>query len=96
MDYLVTYLPRRAWRLTLLIWSIDQSTKTMQILSAGSIEELLSNHGPEMISLVEAEARRDPSFAKVLGGVWKSGLTDEIWVRLQAVWDRRGWDDIPE
>jgi hypothetical protein len=96
MDYLVTYLPQRAWRVILLIWSIDQSIKTMQILSAGPIEDLLSKHGPEMIWLVEAEARRNPTFAKLLGGVWKDGMTDDVWARLQAVWDRRGWDGIPE
>jgi hypothetical protein len=68
----------------------------MQGLSAGVIEDLLSRNGTEMIPLVEAEARSDPSFAKLLGGVWKNKMTDEVWSRLQAVWDRRGWDGIPE
>ena len=78
-----------------MIWSMDQSTETMQNLSAGEVEDLLGRHGSEMISLVEAEAQRDPSFAKLLGGVWKNNMTDEVWSRLQAVWDRRGWDGIP-
>lgn len=95
-NYLTKYLPRKAWRVILLIWSMDQSIETMQNLSAGEIEELLSRNGPEMISFVEAEARRDPSFSKLLGGVWKNRMTDEVWSRLQAVWDRRGWDGIPE
>jgi hypothetical protein len=96
MGYLVDYLPHRAWRVILLIWSMDQSIKTMQNLSAGPIEDLLSKHGSEMIGFVEAEARRDPSFAKLLGGVWRYQIIDEVWARLQAVWDRRGWDGIPE
>ncbi len=95
-SYLTRYLPRKAWRVILLIWSMDQSVETMQCLSAGEIEDLLSRNGPEMIPLVEAEARRDPSFARLLGGVWKNRMTDEVWSRLQAVWDRRGWDGIPE
>jgi len=95
-SYLTEYLPHKAWRVILLIWSMDQSTETMQGLSAGEIEDLLSRNGTEMIPLVEAEARRDPSFAKLLGGVWKNRMTDEVWSRLQAVWDRRGWDGIPE
>jgi hypothetical protein len=49
MRYLVDYLPHRAWSVILLIWSMDQSVKTMQMLSAGPIEDLLSKHGPEMI-----------------------------------------------
>jgi hypothetical protein len=95
-SYLTEYLPHKAWRVILLIWSMDHSIKTMQGLSAGEIEDLLSRNGTEMIPLVEAEARRDPSFAKLLGGVWKNEMTDEVWSRLQAVWDRRGWDGIPE
>jgi hypothetical protein len=94
--YLTKHLPQKAWRVILLIWSMDQSTETMQSLSAGEIEDLLSRNGTEMIPLVEAEARRDSSFAKLLGGVWKNKMTDEVWSRLQAAWDRRGWDGIPE
>ena len=96
MNYLTRYLPNKAWRVILLIWSMDHSIRTVQSLSAGEIENLLARNGAEMISLVEAEARRDPSFAKVLGGVWKNRMADEVWSRLQAVWDRRGWDGIPE
>jgi hypothetical protein len=95
-SYLTRYLPRKAWRVILLIWSMDRSVETMQCLSAGVIEDLSSSNGTEMIPLVEAEARRDPSFARLLGGVWKNRMTDEVWSRLQAVWDRRGWDGIPE
>ena len=40
--------------------------------------------------------RKDPAFAEVLGGVWKNSMSDAIWDRLQAVWDRRGWDGISE
>lgn len=96
MSYLTRYLPHKAWRAILLIWSMDQSIKTIQNLSAGAIEDLLAKNGTEIIGLVEAEARRDPSFAKLLGGVWQNRMSDEVWSRLQAVWDRRGWDGIPE
>jgi hypothetical protein len=75
---------------------MDHSTETMQSLSAGEIEDLLSRNGKEIISLVEDEARRNPTVAKLLGGLWKHRMTDEVWSRLQAVWDRRGWDGIPE
>lgn len=95
-QYLVSYLPHRAWRLILLIWSMDQSVETMQSLSAGEIEDLLTRNGTEIISVVENEARSNPSVAKLLGGVWKNRMTDEVWTRLQNVWDRRGWDGIPE
>jgi hypothetical protein len=94
MSYLTKYLPQTSWRAILLIWSLDQSTATMGMLSAGFVEDLLSDHGPTLISLVEAEAQGDPRFAKMLGGVWKYGMTDEVWARLQSVADYSGWDDI--
>jgi len=74
----------------------DQSIAIQQVLSAGPIENLLSKFGEQYIERVEHKARKDPAFAKVLGGVWQSDMPDEIWTRLQAVWDRRGWDGIPE
>ena len=66
------------------------------MLSAGPLEDLLAYHGHLIIDRVEAEARRKPLFAKLLGGVWQNIMPDDIWTRVQAVWDRRGWDGIPE
>lgn len=88
--------PEEAWRVILAINALDRSNKIQEVLSAGPIEDLLSKHGESMIAAVEFQARRDPTFAKLLGGVWKNRMSDEIWARLQAVWDRRGWDGIPE
>ena len=88
--------PETLWLLILNIHGKDQSTRVQEVLSAGPVEDLLAKHGERFIDRVEAEAMKDPKFAHLLGGVWKSGMTDEIWNRLQAVWDRRGWDGIPE
>lgn len=93
-NYARKYLPHKAWRIILLIWSMDQSFTTIRSLSAGEIENLLARNGIEMIEFIETEARRDPSFAKPLGGVWKNRMTDEVWSRLHAVCNRRGWDGI--
>ena len=96
MHYLVKYLPQKVWNIILLIWSMDPSATIIQELSAGPLEDLLAQHGDGVIGLVEAETQRDPTFAKLLGGVWKNRMTDEVWGRVQSVWDRRGWDGIPE
>ena len=84
------------WRLILKIHERDHSIVIQRVLSAGPIEDLLSKFGEQYIERVEDKARKDPTFAKVLGGVWQSNMSDEIWARLQTVWDRRGWDGIPE
>jgi hypothetical protein len=88
--------PETLWLLILEIHRRDKSVAVQEVLSAGPIENLLAIHGEGFIERVEAAARKDPAFAKVLGGVWKNSMSDAIWDRLQAVWDRRGWDGIPE
>jgi hypothetical protein len=88
--------PEELWLLILEIHHRDQTIAIQEVLSAGPVEDLLAMHGDTFIERVEAEARRDPLFAKLLGGVWKSNMSDAIWDRLQAVWDRRGWDGTPE
>jgi hypothetical protein len=88
--------PEMLWLLILEIHRRDQSAAIQEVLSAGPIEDLLTKHGENFIDRVQAEARKDPLFAKVLGGVWQNRMSDAVWKRLQSVWDRRGWDGIPE
>jgi hypothetical protein len=78
--------PVEAWRLILTIWSLDQSPPTRRSLSAGPIEELLCFHGDFMIPHIERQAKADPSFATLLGGVWQNTMADDIWNRLQTAW----------
>jgi hypothetical protein len=88
--------PDTAWRFILEVLRRDDSIPIMENLSAGPLEDLLAEHGPKVIDRVEAEARSNPAFAKLLGGVWQNTMSDSIWARVQAAWDRRGWDGIPE
>jgi hypothetical protein len=88
--------PERGWPMILEILCRDDGVAIQEVLSAGPLEDLLAKHGPAFIDRIEAEARRNPMFARLLGGVWKNQMTDEIWARVQAVWDRRGWDGVPE
>lgn len=88
--------PETLWQLILTVHAKDQSPRIQEVLSAGPVEDLLAEHGDRFIGRIEDEARRDPAFARLLGGVWKSSISDENWQRLQAVRDRRGWDGISE
>ena len=93
---LVSDHPQDAWLMILEILATDPSPRIMQNLSAGPLEDLLAMHGERFIFRVEEEARRDPVFRKLLGGVWQNSMTVPVWSRVQAVWDRKGWDGIPE
>lgn len=54
-------------------------------LAAGPLEELLVAHGTELIDAIESLSNQDPNFKKLLGGVWKNDMSDELWARVQAV-----------
>ena len=88
--------PETLWLLILEIHQRDRSGPIQQVLSAGPLENLLAMHGDRFIDRVEMEGRKDPSFAKLLGGVWQNNMTDTVWKRVHAVRDRRGWDGIPK
>jgi len=84
--------PEILWAMILAIHTRDQSMHIGGVLSAGPLENLLALHGEEFIERVELEARRDPSFATLLGRVWKNQMSETVWKRVQAVWDGRGGD----
>jgi hypothetical protein len=92
---LLYYEPEELWQFILLVHRKDQSPAIQQVLSAGPLEDLLATYGQVFIERIEREAVADPAFAQLLGGVWKSRLSDHVWARVQVVWDRRGWDGIP-
>ena len=88
--------PDILWAMILAIHTRDKSVHIDQVLSAGPLENLLALHGDNFIDRVELEARTNPSFARLLGGVWKNRMSEALWQRVQAVWDRSGWDGNPE
>jgi len=92
---LIHYEPFTGWRLVLAINEMDSTFEIQEVLAAGPLEDLLAKHGHEIIESIEDEALKNPSFARLLGGVWQNQMSDEIWSRVQAVWDRSGWDGNP-
>lgn len=93
---LVREEPDVAWQLVLSVLRLDTSPEIQEVLSAGPLEDLLSKHGEFIIGRVELQAKADPAFARLLGGVWKNSMSESVWSRVQAVWDRSGWDGAPE
>ncbi len=95
LDWLVEDAPERAWDTILSILANPRAEPILGVLAAGPLEDLLSHHGEAFIERVEACASSDPKFAWLLGGVWQFLMSDDIWRRVQAVWNRKGWDGIP-
>jgi len=88
--------PKSLWELIQEIHARDENASVAEVLAAGPLEDLLSMHGPDFIDSIETKAKQDPSFAFLLGGVWKSSINDKVWERVQTVWNRKGWDGIPK
>lgn len=84
-------LPERAWEFILLAIDTPLCAPHLGVLAAGALEDLLCLHGDVFIDRIEAQARRDPRFAHVLGGVWQSQMSEPVWARVQRVWDPSGW-----
>ena len=91
---LVEERPDEAWEFILAVLASDDSTPILETLSAGPLEDLLVQHGTRVIERVEAQARRDPRFAGLLGGVWRTTMPEEVWQRVLQVRDRHGWDEV--
>lgn len=88
--------PEQAWQFILVVLARASDNRIMEVLAAGPLEDLIVYHGDAVIARVEEEAKRNRIFARLLGGVWKNRMSDSVWARVQAVWDRRGWDGVPE
>ncbi len=80
--------PELLWRLILAIHSSDQSDDVQCVLSAGPLEELLSYHGPAFIEAVEHKANVDPAFARLLGGMYRHRMSDDVWRRVTNITKR--------
>lgn len=42
-------------------------------------------HGPAVIDPLETEARRNPAFNNVLGGVWSSNIDPDVCERVEQI-----------
>lgn len=75
--------PEVAWSIILQILAHPLTSEQESMLAAGPVETLLARHGPQFIERTEHEAKRNPRFNHLLGGVWRNGMSEEIWTRVQ-------------
>lgn len=62
----------------------DPANPVFKNLAAGPLEDLLAAHGPVLIEKIETEARRNPAFNLLLGGVWQNTMSPQVWSRIQT------------
>jgi len=74
--------PEECWAAILEVLNKEPSQKVIGVLAAGPLEDLIEAHGPEYIERIEREAKNNPKFRYLLGGVWESS-TSEVWDRIE-------------
>lgn len=79
-----TASPEHQWQFILAAISHASDEELGQI-AAGPVEHLLGKHGEKYIEKVEQRSEADPKFARMLAGVWKYMMTDEVWARVEAL-----------
>lgn len=72
------------WRFILLSCKRRVSDRVAAVLAAGPLEDLLAKHGSNYIDRVEQLANKDEDFNWLLGGVWRSSITTDVWMRVEA------------
>jgi len=73
------------WAFIIHVYEQDIPDKALAALGAGPLEELLSMAGDLYIGKVEALCRKSSKFKKLLAIVWKSSISDDVWVRVCKV-----------
>ena len=84
-----TARPEHQWRFILAALAHASEGELCHI-AAGPLEDLLSKHGAEYIDEVERRAEVDPKFARMLSGVWRLTMSDDVWVRVEALQAKYG------
>jgi hypothetical protein len=72
----------RCWACILRVLEKSSDENVLGALAAGALEDLIHHHGPLFIDRIEFEAKHDPQFRALLGGVWESSTAD-VWARVQ-------------
>jgi hypothetical protein len=55
------------------------------LLGAGHLENLFQDHASLFIDRIEAAAKADPLFARMVKAMWQGEVPDTIWRRIEAI-----------
>ena len=80
--------PDLQWHFLLTAVRLAATDSHFGHIAAGPLEHLLGWHGDEYIDLVERQAHSDPKFERMLTGLWRYRMSDDVWTRVQALHER--------
>lgn len=83
--------PENAWKVIDEIrHNIASNEKVFWHLAASHLEDLLVKHGSLFIDRFEVLAKQDPEFRKLLHGVWRNQISEDIWKRIENIGIEKG------
>ncbi len=83
--------PLKALDLVKAVLAIEDNPHLLGLLAAGLLEDLLPPEDGPVVDAVVAEAEQNPRFRHLLGGVWFSGLSEEVTARLEKARGGAAW-----
>lgn len=63
---------------------ICASPDDIALVAAGPLEDLIVQHGPDLIAAIEQEAAGSDRFRFALSGVWQRDANPFVWARVEA------------
>ena len=88
VEDVVRHQPVTGWALARRLISGAADEQQLMSVAAGPLEDLLGAHSGAILDQVETAARSDPRVMRALGGVWQNAISDEDWLRIQAILGR--------
>lgn len=79
-----TASPEHQWQFILaaIVYASDEE---LDHIAAGPVEHLLGKHGQKYIEKFEQRAEVDPKFARMLTGICRYVMSDDVWSRVEAL-----------
>ena len=74
--------PADLWLLVLEVLRRTENSEVLAVLAAGPLEDYLVRCAEHATAAVETQAANDERFKRLLGGVWKNRMSDEVWERV--------------
>jgi len=87
--------PDQQWDFVAAAVARAETDEHLAHIAAGPAECLLGRHGDASIAWFEERSAADPKFARMMTGVWRYRMTDEVWERVQRL-QARVEDPLPD
>ncbi|NSY38533.1 DUF6869 domain-containing protein [Leisingera sp. ANG59] len=76
--------PNALWNFTIDAMAAAENDDDLGRIAVGLAEHILAHYG-SMMPYFEARASVDPDFKRMLTGVWRHRMSDDVWMRLRAL-----------